>query len=103
MLQLANLVYLVFNLACGFATNTGQMLAFRFIAGLGGSAPLGIGAGVLGDLWRAEERGTAAAYYSLGPLLGPAVGPIIGGWVAQKVPVDGYRWIFFSSTSESPP
>jgi len=41
VLQIANLVYLVFNLACGFATNTGQMLAFRFIAGLGGSAPLG--------------------------------------------------------------
>lgn len=76
--------------------------------GLGENAPLtgmlvfaGIGAGVLGDLWRAEERGTAAAYYSLGPLLGPAVGPIIGGWIAQKVPNDGYRWIFFSSTSES--
>jgi MFS family permease len=58
---------------------------------------------VLGDLWRAEERGTAAAYYSLGPLLGPAVGPIIGGWVAQKVPDDGYRWIFFSSTSKQTP
>lgn len=30
-----------------------------------------IGAGVLGDLWRPEERGRAAALYSLGPLLGP--------------------------------
>lgn len=54
--------------------------------------------GVLGDLWRPEERGKAASLYSLGPLLGPAVGPVAGGWIAQRVPNDGYRWVFFSTT-----
>lgn len=98
VLQLANLVYLVFNFVCAFAPNTGAMLAFRFLSGLGGSAPLAIGAGVLGDLWRAEERGKAASLYSLGPLLGPAVGPIAGGWIAQRLPDNGYRWVFFSTT-----
>lgn len=48
VLQIANLFYLVFNLACGFAQTGGQMLAFRFLSGLGGSAPLAIGGGVLG-------------------------------------------------------
>jgi len=47
VLQLANLFFLVFNLACGFARTGGQMLAFRFLAGLGGSAPLAIGGGIL--------------------------------------------------------
>ncbi|KAM0746258.1 MFS general substrate transporter [Meredithblackwellia eburnea MCA 4105] len=98
VLQLSNLLYLVFNLACGFATSTSQMLAFRFLAGLGGSAPLSIGAGVLGDLWRPEERGRAAALYSIGPLLGPALGPLAGGWIAQCLPNNGYRWVFFSTT-----
>ena len=28
------------NLACGFAQNESQLLAFRFLSGLGGSAPL---------------------------------------------------------------
>lgn len=88
----------VFNLACGFATNTGQMLAFRFLSGLGGSAPLAIGAGVLGDLWRPEERGKAASLYSLGPLLGPAVGPVAGGWIADRLPGDGYKVVFWSTT-----
>ncbi|KAK4701371.1 hypothetical protein P7C70_g4862, partial [Phenoliferia sp. Uapishka_3] len=69
-----------------------------FLAGLGGSAPLAIGAGVLGDVWRAEERGRAAALYSIGPLLGPALGPLCGGWVAQRLPNDGYKWVFFSTT-----
>ena len=42
VLQLANLVYLVFNIACGASRNKGEMVAFRFLAGLGGSAPLAV-------------------------------------------------------------
>lgn len=33
---------LVWNLACGFAQNESQLLGFRFLAGLGGSAPLAV-------------------------------------------------------------
>lgn len=44
VLQIANLFFLVFNLACGFARSTGQLLAFRFLAGFGGSAPLAVNA-----------------------------------------------------------
>lgn len=40
VLQGANLFYLAFNIGCGFAQNTGQMIAFRFLSGLGGSVPL---------------------------------------------------------------
>jgi MFS family permease len=43
VLQLSNLFYLVWNLACGFAKSPGQLMAFRFLSGLGGSAPLAIG------------------------------------------------------------
>lgn len=39
ILQSANLFYLVFNIVCGFATTPGQMFAFRFLSGFGGSAP----------------------------------------------------------------
>jgi MFS family permease len=39
VLQWANLVFLCFNIACGFATSYEQMLAFRFLSGLGGAAP----------------------------------------------------------------
>lgn len=40
VLQLANLFFLIFNLVCGFSQTEAQMLVFRFLAGLGGSAPL---------------------------------------------------------------
>jgi Major Facilitator Superfamily len=42
VLQLANLWFLVFNTACGAAKNTASMAVFRFLAGLGGSAPLSV-------------------------------------------------------------
>ncbi|GJE90729.1 MFS polyamine transporter [Phanerochaete sordida] len=95
VLQLANLWYLAWNLGCGFAQNKGQLIAFRFLAGLGGSAPLSIGGGVLGDCWRPEERGQAVALYSLAPLLGPVVGPVAGGWIAEK---STWRWVFWSTS-----
>ncbi|KAF9066975.1 MFS general substrate transporter [Rhodocollybia butyracea] len=95
VLQAANLFYLVWNLVCGFSQNTAQLIIFRFLAGLGGSAPLAVGGGVLGDVWHAEERGKAIAVYSLAPLMGPVVGPIAGAWIAQK---STWRWVFWSTS-----
>lgn len=42
VLSLSNLWYLVFNIACGFARSRDQMIAFRFLAGVGGSGPLAV-------------------------------------------------------------
>ncbi|KAL2054076.1 hypothetical protein ABVK25_005615 [Lepraria finkii] len=95
VLQLANLIYLVFNIACGASRTKGQMIAFRFLSGLGGSAPLALGGCVLIDCWRAEERGRAISIYSLAPLLGPAVGPIAGGFITEKT---SWRWAFWATS-----
>ena len=94
VLQLANLFFLVWNTACGAAKSTGMMIGFRFLAGLGGSAPLAIGGGVLSDAWRTDERGAAIAVYSLMPMVGPAVGPIIGGFITENRKI-GWRWMFW--------
>jgi MFS family permease len=80
---------------CGFSQNAGEMLAFRFLAGLGACAPQTIGGGVISDLWTAEERGTAVALYTLAPILGPSVGPIIGAWITEK---STWRWSFWAVT-----
>ncbi|KAG9223391.1 hypothetical protein CCMSSC00406_0007578 [Pleurotus cornucopiae] len=111
VVQLANLFYLgqcspsppvftpdwalAWNIGCGFAQNTGQLIAFRFLAGLGGSAPLSIGGGVISDTWGTHERGKAIAIYSLAPLLGPVIGPVAGAWIAEK---STWRWVFWSTS-----
>jgi multidrug resistance protein len=95
VLQTSNLLYLFFNLGCGLAQTKGQMIAFRFLSGLGGSAPLALGGGVLSDLFTAEQRGRAISIYSLAPLLGPAVGPIAGGFITENTT---WRWVFYATT-----
>jgi MFS family permease len=66
------------------------------LAGLGGSAPLAIGGGVIGDLFDAEHRGQAIAIYSLAPLLGPVFGPVAGAWIAEK---STWRWVVCSCSA----
>ena len=47
-LQLSNAFFLLWNLGCGFANTKAEIIIFRFLSGMGGSAPLAVGGGVLG-------------------------------------------------------
>lgn len=95
VLQIGNILYLIFNTGCALAKTQTQMILFRFLAGVGGSASLGLGGGVLSDLFISEERGKALGVYSLAPLLGPAIGPIAGSFITANT---SWRWIFYSTT-----
>jgi MFS family permease len=89
--QLWNILYLAFNTACIGAPNAHTLTAFRFMAGLGASAPFAVGGGVISDVWRADERGRATAVYTLVPLVGPALGAICGGFITHHA---GWRYCF---------
>ncbi|KAF6528714.1 hypothetical protein HZS61_000026 [Fusarium oxysporum f. sp. conglutinans] len=95
VLQISNLWFLCFNLGCALSQNKSSMIAFRFLAGIGGSAPLAVGSGTISDMFQPEERGRAISVYSVAPLLGPALGPIGGGWIAETTT---WRWVFYSTT-----
>lgn len=38
-----------------------------------------------------NDRASAMAIYTLGPLIGPAIGPVCGGFIAMTI---GFKWIF---------
>jgi len=80
---------LVWNMACGLARSKNEVIVFRFLAGLGGSAPLAISGAVIGDLFDPENRGKAMSIYSV-VLLGPAIGPVAGAWIAEK---STWHWV----------
>ncbi|KAI0431083.1 major facilitator superfamily domain-containing protein [Xylaria sp. FL1042] len=92
ILDITTTIFAIWQLACALAPNITSLLIFRLFAGLGGSACLSIGGGIVSDLFDSNERGTATAIFALGPLLGPVIGPIIGGFLSQKA---GWRWIFW--------
>ncbi|PPR01247.1 hypothetical protein CVT24_006011 [Panaeolus cyanescens] len=91
ILHIANIFTLVFSLGCAFSPNTGSLIAFRFMSGWSGAAPIAIGGGSVSDLFSERDRASAMAIFSLGPLLGPALGPIAGGFITQTV---GIKWVF---------
>ncbi|KAJ7246604.1 major facilitator superfamily domain-containing protein [Mycena haematopus] len=91
ILNIGNLVTIGFNIGCAFAPTTGALLAFRFLAGISGSAPIACGGGVVSDLFSERDRAAAMAIYSLGPLIGPVVGPIMGGFVTETI---GIKYVF---------
>ncbi|PGH12529.1 hypothetical protein AJ80_06690 [Polytolypa hystricis UAMH7299] len=94
VLHITCLTYLVFNLACAFSKTSTQLLIFRFLAGVGGSAP-SIGGGILADCWKAHERGKSLGFYYIFPLMGPAVGPIIGAFIVQHTT---WKWMFYATS-----
>ncbi|KHN97618.1 Major facilitator superfamily domain, general substrate transporter [Metarhizium album ARSEF 1941] len=96
ILHATNLWYLVWNLACGFANTKAELFVFRFLAGIGGSAPLAVGGGAVSDMWSPEERGKAMSTYTMAPMLGPVVGPIAGAFIAQY---STWRWVFYSTSA----
>ncbi|XP_006458750.1 hypothetical protein AGABI2DRAFT_63935 [Agaricus bisporus var. bisporus H97] len=60
-----------------------QLMVGRFIQAVGGSPGLSVGAGVIGDIYKLEERGTALGSYFGTGLLGLALAPTVGGIIAH--------------------
>ncbi|KXN82691.1 Quinidine resistance protein 1 [Leucoagaricus sp. SymC.cos] len=60
-----------------------QLMVWRFIQAMGASPGLSVGAGVIGDIYKLEERGAAlGSYFGMG-LLGLALAPTVGGVTAH--------------------
>ena len=76
VLHASNVWFLIWNIVCGFARTKEVLIASRFLAGFGASSIYALAGGVLGDVWRPEQRGKSLGVYVLIPLLGVAVGKL---------------------------
>ncbi|KAL1869197.1 hypothetical protein VTK73DRAFT_3198 [Phialemonium thermophilum] len=92
VLAAANAFFCVWQIGCALAPNIASLIVFRFFTGVGGAGCLTLGAGIISDVFRTDERGFAMGIYTLGPLIGPTVGPLIGGFLAETI---GWRWDFW--------
>ncbi|CAF9921494.1 MAG: hypothetical protein HETSPECPRED_004566 [Heterodermia speciosa] len=70
-----------FNAIAAASDSFAVLLAFRFLAGAGGSGVLAVGAGTISDLWDSKDAGRVGLSYILAPFLGPTLGPLIGAYV----------------------
>lgn len=81
------IIFTVASFLCGNATNIWELVAFRFIQGMGGGALLVTAQTIITESYPAEKRGMAQAIYGMGVIVGPTLGPPLGGWI-----VDNWSW-----------
>ena len=72
---------------CGNATGIWELVAFRFLQGVGGGALLVTSQTIITEIYPPEKRGMAQAIYGLGVIIGPTLGPPLGGYI-----VDHFSW-----------
>ena len=80
------------SVACGNAHNIWELVAFRFVQGIGGGALLSTSQAILFETFSVGERGFAAALFGVGIFVGPTIGPTVGGWIIDQYT---WPWIFY--------
>lgn len=80
-------IFTVCSFLCGNADNIWELVAFRFLQGIGGGALLVTSQTIITESYPPEKRGMAQAIYGLGVIIGPTLGPPLGGYI-----VDHFSW-----------
>ncbi|CCM02337.1 uncharacterized protein FIBRA_04429 [Fibroporia radiculosa] len=88
--------YTGFQVGCALSPNTAAILIFRFLGGTFAAAPLSNSGAVISDIWDADTRGEALAFFTLAPFAGPTLGPVVSGFMSVAG-VD-WRWVYWLLT-----
>jgi DHA2 family multidrug resistance protein len=86
------LLFTVASMACGQAHTIWELVAFRFMQGIGGGALLSTSQAILFETFPIKQRGLAAALFGVGVFIGPTIGPTVGGWIIDRY---SWPWIFY--------
>ena len=81
------MLFTVCSFLCGNANGIWELVAFRFLQGLGGGALLVTSQTIITESYPIEKRGMAQAIYGLGVIIGPTLGPPLGGYIT-----DNFSW-----------
>ena len=86
------LLFTAASVACGNAHNIWELVAFRFIQGIGGGALLSTSQAILFETFTVAQRGFASSLFAVGLFVGPTIGPTLGGWIIDHY---SWPWIFY--------
>jgi DHA2 family multidrug resistance protein len=77
---------------CGNSDNIWELVAFRFLQGIGGGALLSVSATVVYECFPKEKQNIASALFGIGVFIGPTIGPTLGGHITDNY---SWPWIFY--------
>ncbi|MFE2410972.1 DHA2 family efflux MFS transporter permease subunit [Kitasatospora sp. NPDC059408] len=85
-------VFTLASIACGLASNTGQLIAFRAIQGAAGGLTMPIGQMILMRKSGPALMAKVMSTIGIPTILMPVVGPTVGGLILEHY---SWQWIFF--------
>ncbi|MEO3802332.1 MDR family MFS transporter [Nonomuraea sp. B1E8] len=94
LLQASIVIFMVSSLACGFAQDTAQLIAFRALQGLGMGALQVLVQVVIAAMISPKDRGRYNGYLGGVMAVATVAGPLLGGLIADTSWL-GWRWCFF--------
>ncbi len=83
--------FTVGSLLCAMSVNLPELVATRFIQGVGGGLMMPLAMAALVDAYPSDQLASAFKLYGVSVMIGPAIGPAIGGWVLANA---SWPWIF---------
>jgi DHA2 family multidrug resistance protein len=86
------ILFTVASALCGLSSNLWELVAFRFLQGLGGGALLSTSQAILFETFPPKDRAMASGIFALGVIIGPSIGPVMGGYIVDNA---SWPWIFF--------
>jgi EmrB/QacA subfamily drug resistance transporter len=85
-------LFTAMSLACGLATTSGQLIAFRALQGAGAALMLPATLAIISAAFPPRQRGMAFGIWAGVSAMALAIGPLIGGLLTQHI---DWSWIFF--------
>lgn len=86
------ILFVIFSMLCGTATNLTQMILYRVGQGFTGGVMIPTALTIVNLKLPEERRPFGMALFGLTATLGPALGPTIGGWITDNI---GWPYIFY--------
>ncbi len=80
------------SVMCGQSTSIWELVAFRFIQGIGGGALMATSQAILIDTFPPKQLPLGQALFGMGVIIGPTIGPTLGGYIIDHF---DWPWIFY--------